>query len=99
MQGPLQATPEKLRNEGKADRRKTLHVGHTATVELVVDQRRGERWRLPGLSVNWNDVGVTGEDNASAGCVSVARRQRGEQIGFASLVVEGELRIDAVAQK
>jgi len=90
MKRSRESAADELRHESKADRRKAFHVGRAATVQAPVFQRRFERWRVPRLTIDRNDVGVAGQDDAADCRVAIAGGQRREQVRFAAFVVKGE---------
>jgi hypothetical protein len=92
----LEPAAQELWNQRESGRTETLHVGDPAPVDAVAFGRRRERRPGPRLAVDRNDVGVSGQHDASVRDVAVLRRQRREQVGLAPVVVESERRVDAV---
>ena len=70
-----------------------------AAVKLAVLDRGDEGVGIPGLPIDRDDVGMARENDAALLEVSIAGGKGREQVCFAPIVVESQLRIDAVAGK
>src|SRR5438128_848633 len=96
VQWAFQTAAQKLGDKGQPGRAKALHVCHASTVQAFAYQSGLERIGFPRLPAHGNDIGMTGQDDATVSAVAVARRQCGEQVRLAPIIIESEIRRDTV---
>ncbi len=91
MDGPRRRPRLEFRNQRQRGRDEALHVGGAAAIEAALILGQHERIGRPILVVDRHHVGVARQDQPAA----IRRPDRGEQIGLAPVVVEGQPRGDA----
>jgi len=91
MDGPRRRPRLEFRNQRQRGRDETLHIGGAAAVQAPVILGQHERIGPPILIVDRHHVGMARQDQPAA----IRRSDRGEQIGLAPVVVEGQPRADA----
>ena len=94
VDGLLEIRGCQLGQFGEDDTDEGFHVRAAAGVELAVPDLRGEGIARPVLTVDRYDIGVPGQDDATAGG-TIGGGQCGQQVCFGSLGVGHTLRFDA----